>query len=294
MQICTFCAKMKQVFTPTEETDMRRYIIFALISMTIALLLVTAPTTTAQDDTRTCDPAALGAIYGVQLIRAQTTEEQLEILDAMRAEIAMCSDTAVQRCSAYDANCYPHYVDINVGLTDSGYATAGPDDAPIIVAEFGDFACPHCTSYHPTFRQLIDEFARTEAAQFWFVPMTGVGGERSRLAYQAAYCAGEQAAFWQFHAEIFAVQEAEGAREFTRETFLRIGHELQLDVDALDVCMNSPQSTTGLTNAADFARSLGVNATPTVMYSTDGGETWTQFDSRSYDVVSAQIMAANE
>lgn len=213
------------------------------------------------------------------------------IIAALAAIFIITSGASVDVCDADDESCYGEYLSAESGFTEDNYATIGSDEAPIQIAEFSDFACPHCRDYHPTMKQLIGEFAGDGQAQFVYVPMTGTGGNNSRVAYQAAYCAGEQDAFWQFHEEIFELQEAEGANAFERDEFLDIAGDMGLDTGEMESCMNNSRSRIGVSNAATLAGSIGVTATPTLAFSLDGGSSWQLIPNRAYDSVASLILS---
>lgn len=215
------------------------------------------------------------------------------VIAAIAAIFIITSGASVDVCDADDEACYGEYLAAEQGFTEQNFAKIGSDEAPIIVAEFSDFACPHCRDYSPTMTRLIGEFADDGQAQFWYVPMDGTGGANSRTAYQAAYCAGEQGAFWQFHVEIFELQESAGANAFDRDEFLSIAGDMGLDTDEMDSCMNNSRSRVAVPQARQLATELGVNATPTLAVSRDNGNTWRILPSRDYTAVAGEIARAN-
>jgi predicted DsbA family dithiol-disulfide isomerase len=215
------------------------------------------------------------------------------LIAAIAAIFIITSGASVDACDADDESCYSEYLSAEQGFTEQNFAKIGSDDAPIYIAEFADFACPHCRDYHPTVKRLVGEFAPEGEAQFWYVPLDGTGGANSRTAYQAAYCAGEQNAFWQFHEEIFELQESEGSNAFERDELLDIAGDMGLDTGEMESCMNNSRSRIAIPQARQLATELGVTATPTVAISLDGGETWRVMPSRDYNALAAEIARAN-
>lgn len=245
-----------------------------------------------------------GAVYVfandeiIALIAANITNStDGAILDAVLATLLVepfdFGAASILVCDAADADCYDEFLVAEQGFTADGFATIGSADAPVIIAEFSDFACPACASYAPTYRELVGVYAGDQA-QFWYVPLTFVGGELSELAYQAAYCAGEQDAFWQFHEEVFQLQEQLSREAFTTDEFSGIATEMGLDLEAFAACLDDERSLSALAPARDLADAVGVSGTPTVAFSTDGGDTWAVIQQRDFAGVSQIIDIENE
>lgn len=208
--------------------------------------------------------------------------------------IVLISDSAnVEVCAYDDESCYGPYLTTEQGLTEEGFGVIGSAEAPIMVAEVVDFACPHCVDYHPIFRRLIETYAPTGQAQFVFMGVNWTGGNNSSVAMQAAFCAGEQDAFWQMQEEIFELSDNEGANGFDRETLVNMADEMNLNKSDMESCMNNSRSRRGVSEAINLAQTVGVTGTPSILLSYDGGNTWQRFTgSREFDSVSLQILAA--
>lgn len=213
------------------------------------------------------------------------------IIIAAVAIFLISSDAAVDVCDADDESCYGPYLSAEQDLTEDGLAVIGSDEAPIMIGEVADFACPHCVDYHPTMKRLVETFAPTGQAQFVYMPVNWTGGSNSTVAAQAAYCAGEQGAYWQFHEEIFELSDNEGANGFDRDTFLDMAGDMGLDTGDMEQCMNNNRSRRGLNEALDLAPRIGVTGTPGLVYSVDGGNTWLRLPNRDFNTVSATILA---
>ncbi len=231
---------------------------------------------------------------------AQQQQQQLLIIGggalaavvvAVVAIFLISSGANVEVCDADDESCYGAYVSAEQGFTEEGFAYVGSTDAPIMIGEVADFACPHCVNYHPTMKRLVNDFATSGAAQFVYLPVNWTGGNNSTVAAQAAYCAGEQNAFWQFHEEIFELSQNEGPNSFKRDTFLSMAGDMGLNSGTMEQCMNNSRSRRGVTAALNLAQIYGVTATPSVIVSYDGGNTWSRLPNRDYSAISAEILA---
>ena len=88
-------------------------------------------------------------------------------------------------------------------------------------------------------------------------PLTNIHPEAIPAA-QAANCAFEQDAFWEFHEEIFS-----GENELNEESYTRIASNIGLDVDQFEECVSSERYADEVQADMNYAISLGVQSTPT-------------------------------
>jgi protein-disulfide isomerase len=98
-----------------------------------------------------------------------------------------------------------HAIDlaVPVGPTDH---TLGPEHAPVVVVEYGDFQCPTCKQAAPTVRLLLERFANRVHFAFRHFPLEQAHAS-AMAAAEAAESAGEQGKFWEMHDLLFANQE---------------------------------------------------------------------------------------
>jgi protein-disulfide isomerase len=129
----------------------------------------------------------------------------------------------------------------------------GPEDAPITIVEFSDFACGYCRRFHQqTFQQLMDQFP--DQIHFVYRDFPVVGGYEAALASE---CANEQGAFWAFHDLLF-----DGGLGLDSGAYSQYAEQLGLDVEALVQCVDEGRYATEVEGDAQYAASLGANATP--------------------------------
>lgn len=163
------------------------------------------------------------------------------------------------------------------GVLEDGTPYIGSPDAPVVLAEFSDFSCPHCATYSPNIELLIRQYVRSGQLRIEYRPVTFVGGNLSIVAAQGALCAAEQGAFWEYHKELFRIQQSEAANSFTPTRMRELASDLGLDADELRSCMNSRRPDRALNATQSLMQEYGVNATPTLMYRLQGQETWSRF-----------------
>jgi len=99
-------------------------------------------------------------------------------------------------------------------ITDVPAPTRGDDDAPVRVAVFSDFACPHCKTFAEEAAPRIDDLVESGDVLYvhrdFPVPVSGRSFPVANAARAVAYHA-DDAAFWAFYDRLFANQGEFGA-----------------------------------------------------------------------------------
>ena len=133
----------------------------------------------------------------------------------------------------------------------------GPEDAPITIVEFGDFQCPYCRRWHAeVYEPLLASYPGQIRIIYRHLPLTSIHPDAFSAA-EAAMCAGEQDAFWQYHEKLFS-SETLGA-----EVYTQYAQELNLDMTAFEACMTEHRYQEAIQKDSDFAIDLGISSTPT-------------------------------
>ena len=141
-------------------------------------------------------------------------------------------------------------------FSQSAYAF-GPEDAPITIVEFGDFQCPFCRRWHEeVYEPLLAAYPGKIRVVYRHLPLTSIHPDAFPAA-EAAMCAGEQDAFWQYHEKLFS-SETLGS-----EVYTQYARELTLDVTAFEACMTEHRYQEAIQTDSDFAINLGISSTPT-------------------------------
>jgi protein-disulfide isomerase len=132
----------------------------------------------------------------------------------------------------------------------------GPVDAPITIVQFSDFNCGFCQRFHTeTFPELMAAYPDRIRFVYRDFPVTS---QESFFAAQAAQCAGDQDAFWDFHDLLFT-----GGLGLGTEAYAAYAEQLGLDAQALLACVTDGTHAQGVEDDARFAAGLGVSGTPT-------------------------------
>jgi protein-disulfide isomerase len=88
-------------------------------------------------------------------------------------------------------------------------------------------------------------------------------GDESQWAAEAAECASDQDAYWEFHDYLFTHQSGENQGAFSKDNLKGFAVDMGLDTDAFNTCLDSGKYTQAINDQTDIGRQLGVQSTPT-------------------------------
>lgn len=160
---------------------------------------------------------------------------------------------------------------LQASLENDGVLRLGDADAPVTMVEGLDFSCPHCINYGGNVERIINDFVNTGDVQLEFVFVTFVGGEASETAAHAQYCAASQGFGWEMHKILFDGFRANQSGFYNVGTITAAvaASGLDVDVDALESCINDGTFDEQLENDAQRAEELGIQSTPSLLFSED-------------------------
>ena len=95
-------------------------------------------------------------------------------------------------------------------------------------------------------------------------------GDESQWAAEAAECAGDQDAYWDFHDYLFTHQNGENQGAFSKDNLKQIAVDLKLDTQAFNDCLDSGKYTQLVKDQSDFAHQLGAQSTPSFLINGTG------------------------
>lgn len=149
---------------------------------------------------------------------------------------------------------------------DIGY-TLGPQESPIAVVEFSDFGCPFCARFARTTLPILeDEYIDAGTARWRFVPVV-FGFAGGQLMGSAAVCAAQQGGdelFWEVH-ELFYTRQQSLRGDGARPALMDWIAELGVDREALDTCIDAPETEAILQANTQAAVDWGVRGTPSFL-----------------------------
>ena len=158
-------------------------------------------------------------------------------------------------------------------ITDEDYVI-GSLDAPVILVEYSDYECPFCNRFHPTMKQIVDEYGDQVAWVYRHFPLTNIH-PRAQISAEAAECVGKIAgndAFWQYSDRLFEEAGLSGADALTEDLLLQYATDLGVSTSAVQACLDSGE-TTELVNADTAGgRAAGITGTPGTVLITQEGD----------------------
>lgn len=140
---------------------------------------------------------------------------------------------------------------------DDGSPARGPMKAAVTIVEFSDFECPFCAQVQDTLKQIVEHYGGEVRLVFKHLPLEG--HRNSLAAARAAYCAGEQDRFWQFHDALFA------ARELSPGVLDEISARLGLGREKFASCLSDEASRAAVVKDIELARRYRIDSTPSFL-----------------------------
>jgi competence protein ComEC len=139
-----------------------------------------------------------------------------------------------------------------------GFPSIGADDALITIVQFGDYQCPFCQRWHTqVYQQLMDDYSGQIRLVYRNLPLTLIHPQAMNAA-EAALCAGDQDAYWQYHDMLF-----ENSDTLNDDIYVSIAVNMGLDTSAFESCMLEHKYKASIEADMKFATDLGVQSTPT-------------------------------
>jgi protein-disulfide isomerase len=138
----------------------------------------------------------------------------------------------------------------------------GRVDAPVVMAEWGDFQCPFCRLYATrTEPALLQQYVDSGQVRVEWHDFAYLGPE-SVLAARAARAAGRQGRFWEFHGALYADQPAENRGLVTDASLEATAGRLGLDVDRFRRDAADPAIADAVRADQEEGARLGVGGVP--------------------------------
>ncbi|HJU13286.1 MAG TPA: thioredoxin domain-containing protein [Candidatus Nitrosotalea sp.] len=169
---------------------------------------------------------------------------------------------------------YPHQSDSSSpvsaqALVENGSPMMGDPNAKITIVEWGDYQCTYCHLFHQNTKdQLIQEYVNTGKVNFVFRDFP-LNGPDSVLAAEAAYCAGDQGKYWQYHDELYNNWGGERTGWVNQKSLDKFALDVGLDQGQFDQCLASNKYENKVLDNQKFGEQIGVDATPTFIIFND-------------------------
>jgi predicted DsbA family dithiol-disulfide isomerase len=146
---------------------------------------------------------------------------------------------------------------VGVGLDESGSPARGAAKPVVTIVEFSDFECPFCRQVQDTLQRIMERY--TGEVRLVFKHLPSEGHRNSLPAARAAYCAGEQDRFWQFHDALFSTPN------LSQNVINEIADRLGLGREKFQSCLSAERSRAAIVKDIETARRYRVDSTPTFL-----------------------------
>lgn len=165
-------------------------------------------------------------------------------------------------------------------------SSVGDPNAPLQLIEYSDFQCPYCKRFaDETEQQILDAYIATGKVYFtyrsmgnWVSQNMRQGDTESLDSAAAAYCAGDQGLFWEYHDALYANWNGEGQGAFSPRRLTAIAELVGLDLRAFQDCFNNGKYEDRAQQDYQDGLAAGVQGTPSfVLIYQVAGETRTRF-----------------
>lgn len=137
---------------------------------------------------------------------------------------------------------------------------AGDPDAPVVMVQFSDYACDDCFKFwKDVIPKIKENFIDKGLVRYVYNDFTVHGGQR---AAEAAWCAAEQGAFWQYHDVVFSRYEMDRQRWGLPETHESYSEALGLNTQRFMKCFKDRSMRPYVEDANRKAAGIGVQGVP--------------------------------
>ncbi len=145
----------------------------------------------------------------------------------------------------------------------------GDPQAPVVIVDYSDFACSHCADFAAgTGGRIVDEYVASGDVYFIYRSVGALlNSPASTQAAEAAYCAGDENKFWEYHDLLFANQGLLFAdiRADITSKLAQLAEILEIDMASFQTCLESGKYEDRVAEDEREARLAGVSGTPSFL-----------------------------
>lgn len=140
----------------------------------------------------------------------------------------------------------------------------GNPDAPVKIVEYSDTECPFCKRFHPTMKQVMDEYGKDGKVAWVYrhFPLDSLHS-KARKEAEATECAAEQGGndkFWSYLDRLMEVTPANNGLDPAE--LPKIAQYVGLDVTKFNECLASGRFAQKVEEEVQNAMATGGNGTP--------------------------------
>jgi protein-disulfide isomerase len=133
----------------------------------------------------------------------------------------------------------------------------------ILLLEFSDFQCPYCAAVRDNLKQFAQKYPNDITLVYKHFPLTRIH-DQALPAALAAWAAGQQGKFWEFHDALFANQKT-----LNEDFYQQTAKTLNLDLAKFNRDRTSKAATEAIAADAALAQQLAIDGTPTFVMGED-------------------------
>jgi len=155
----------------------------------------------------------------------------------------------------------------------ANFNQVGNANAPVKLDEYSDYQCPYCAKFSETTEQaLLDAYVATGKVLFTYHSVGEFIGPESARSAEAAYCAGDQNKYWEYHDILFANQTGENVGAFADRRLKAFAESLSLNMDTFNSCFDSGKFADRVEQDYKDGSAAGITGTPAffLTYTVDG------------------------
>lgn len=138
----------------------------------------------------------------------------------------------------------------------------GDKNAKITLIEYSDLECPFCQRFHPTVRQLLDEYKGQVNWVYRHFPLSfHANAQKEAEASECAAELGGTDAYWKYIDTIFERTTSNGTG-FALDKLVPLAKEVGLDEGKFKECLDSGKMAARIQKDFSEGQSAGVDGTP--------------------------------
>ncbi|MDP9806071.1 protein-disulfide isomerase [Trueperella bonasi] len=137
----------------------------------------------------------------------------------------------------------------------------GAIDAPVVLVGFSDYQCQFCAKWSNDTLPALQPYVNAGDLRIEWYDVS-IFGEDSHRAALAAYAAGQQGQFWQYHARLFPNGGILDASDLTEDALIEHAAELGLDTDQFAADLASDEVRQAVEANMSTGLEYGVFSTP--------------------------------
>ena len=137
--------------------------------------------------------------------------------------------------------------------------TVGALEQTVVLLEFSDFQCPYCAKAEQSLKQFLANHQHQVTLVYKHLPLTSIHSQAMPAA-AAAWAAGQQDKFWQYHDALFAQQDKLGEK-----LYVATAKAMNLDLEQFNRDRGGEAAITAIQQDMVLAARLGIHSTPSFM-----------------------------